>query len=78
MLSLLHFDLKDKSNKEIIFHSIKGDDVEGIILNFIDVHKINLIAMNVQHRNFFEKLFEISLSKKLAFHINVPILAIHH
>lgn len=65
-------------NKEIIFHSIKGDDVEGIILNFIDVHKINLIAMHVQHRNFFEKLFEISLSKKLAFHINVPILAIHH
>ncbi|CAM3975456.1 universal stress protein [Flavobacterium sinopsychrotolerans] len=64
-------------NKDIIFHSIKGDDVEGIILNFIDLHKINLVAMHVHHRNFFEKLFEISLSKKLAFHINVPILAIH-
>lgn len=64
-------------NKDINFHSIKGDDVEGIILNFIDLHKINLIAMHIHHRNFFEKLFEISLSKKLAFHINVPILAIH-
>jgi hypothetical protein len=39
--------------------------VEGIILNFIDLHKINLIAMHVHHRNFFDKLFEISLSKKL-------------
>ena len=64
-------------DKDILSHSIKGDDVEGIILYFIDLHKINLIAMHVQHRSFFEKLFKISLSKKLAFHINVPILAIH-
>jgi nucleotide-binding universal stress UspA family protein len=81
-----HHEIKDNSredwkvlveNNEVTFHSIKGEDVEGIILNFIDLHKINLIAMHVYHRNFFEKLFEISLSKKLAFHINVPILAIH-
>jgi hypothetical protein len=50
-------------NNEVTFHSIKGEDVEGIILNFIDLHKINLIAMHVHHRNFFDKLFEISLSK---------------
>jgi hypothetical protein len=36
-----------------------------------------MIAMHVYHKNFFEKLFQISLSKKLAFHVNVPILAIH-
>ena len=64
-------------DNEVVFHSIEGDDVEGIILNFIALHKINLIAMHVYHRNFFEKLFEISLAKKLAFHINVPILGIH-
>lgn len=63
--------------QRVAFHSIKGDDVEGIILNFIDSNDINLIIMQVHHRNFFEKLFEISLSKKLAFHIDVPILAIH-
>ncbi|TDE48550.1 universal stress protein [Flavobacterium sp. GT3P67] len=61
----------------IALHSISGDDVEGIILNFIDLYKINMIAMHVYHKNFFEKLFRISLSKKLAFHVNVPILAIH-
>lgn len=64
-------------DKEVVFHSIEGDDVEGIILNFITLYKNNLIAMHVYHRNFFEKLFEISLAKKLAFHINVPILGIH-
>ncbi|MDI5889156.1 universal stress protein [Flavobacterium yafengii] len=64
-------------NHNIALHSISGDDVEGIILNFMDLHKINMIAMHVYHKNFFQKLFEISLSKKLAFHVNVPILAIH-
>ena len=64
-------------NQNIKLHSVTGNDVEGIILNFIDSHKINMIAMHVRHKNFFEKLFEISLSKKLAFHINIPILAIH-
>lgn len=65
------------ANHNIALHAVPGDDVEGVILNFIESHKINMIAMRVHHRNFFEKLFEISLSKKLAFHINIPILAIH-
>jgi nucleotide-binding universal stress UspA family protein len=64
-------------NQDILLHSIVGNDVEGIVLNFIDLHKINMIAMHVYHRNFFEKLFKVSLSKKLAFHVDVPILAIH-
>lgn len=62
---------------DIILHSISGNDVEGIVLNFIDLHKINMVVMHVYHRNFFEKLFKVSLSKKLAFHVDVPILAIH-
>ncbi|MDI5951265.1 universal stress protein [Flavobacterium yafengii] len=64
-------------NHNIALNSISGHDVEGIILNFVDSYKINMIAMHVYHKNFFEKLFQISLSKKLAFHVNVPILAIH-
>lgn len=85
-IASLHHEVKDDTreewnalveNNEVTFHSIKAEDVEGAILNFIDLYKINLLAMHVYHRNFFEKLFEISLSKKLAFHINVPILAIH-
>lgn len=59
------------------FHIVLSNDAEGIILNFIDIHKINMITMHVHHKNFFEKLFHISLSKRLAFHITIPILAIH-
>ena len=59
------------------FHIVLSNDAEGIILNFIDMHKINMITMRVHHRNLIEKLFHISLSNKLAFHITIPILAIH-
>jgi nucleotide-binding universal stress UspA family protein len=63
--------------EDVVLHTIRSNDVEGVILDFIDLNKINLVAMHVYHKNFFEKLFQISLSKKLSFHVNVPILAIH-
>jgi nucleotide-binding universal stress UspA family protein len=68
---------KTFKDDSVDFHIVLSNDAEGIILNFIDMHKINMITMHVHHRNFFEKLFHISLSKKLAFHITIPILAIH-
>ncbi|MEC5166895.1 nucleotide-binding universal stress UspA family protein [Flavobacterium sp. PL11] len=64
------------SDSNVTFHSINGNDKEKIILDFIDAHTINMVALHVYHKNFFQKLFDVSLSKKLALHINVPILAI--
>jgi nucleotide-binding universal stress UspA family protein len=64
------------TDHDITLHTISSNDVEGIILDFIDLHKIDMITMHVYHKNFFEKLFQVSLSKKLAFHVDIPILAI--
>lgn len=63
-------------DQDITLHTISNDDVEGIILEFIDLNKIDMITMHVYHKNFLKKLFQVSLSKKLAFHVNIPILAI--
>jgi nucleotide-binding universal stress UspA family protein len=63
-------------NQNINFHSILSNDVEGVILNFIEQNNINMIAIHVRHRSFFQKLFEVSLSKKLVYHIDIPILSI--
>ncbi|WP_264564323.1 universal stress protein [Flavobacterium sp. N3904] len=63
-------------NQNVAFHSILSNDVEGEILDFIEKNNINMIAIHVQHRSFFQKLFEVSLSKKLAFHSKIPILSI--
>lgn len=64
-------------DSNIAFHSVLGNDIEGIILNFIEQNKINMVAIHERHRGFFEKLFQVSLSKKLTFHINIPILSVH-
>lgn len=63
--------------QDVTFHSIVSQDIEGAILDFIDFNKVNMIAMHIHHKSFFERLFQISLSKRLAFHIKIPILAIH-
>jgi len=63
-------------DQDIAFHSILSNDVEGVILNFVEQNNINMIAIHVRHKGFFEKLFEVSLSKKLTFHSNIPILSI--
>jgi nucleotide-binding universal stress UspA family protein len=64
-------------DQNITFHSVLGNDIEGEILNFIEKNKINMVAIHERHRGFFEKIFQVSLSKKLTFHINIPILSVH-
>ena len=67
---------KISKDEDITLHTNNSNDVEGIILEFIDLNKIDMVTMHVYHKNFFEKLFQVSLSKKLSFHNNIPILAI--
>jgi nucleotide-binding universal stress UspA family protein len=64
-------------DQDIAFYSELSNDIEGVILNFIEKNNINMIAIHERHRGVFEKIFQISLSKKLTFHINIPILSIH-
>lgn len=62
--------------KTVTFHNIGSDDFEGTIIDFIALHHTDMLAMTTHHRNFFERIFEVSLSKKLIFHAKIPILAI--
>lgn len=68
--------LQLSNQNNMTLHEIKNSDIEGIILEFIALNEINLITMHVRHESFFNKLFQVSLSKKLAFHVKIPILAI--
>lgn len=63
--------------EKVAFHITASDDVENGILDFIDSHGINMLAMPKHHKGFFEGLFHTSLTKKLAFHLKIPILALH-
>jgi nucleotide-binding universal stress UspA family protein len=63
-------------DQNIAFHSILSDDVEGAILDFIKENNINMMAIHIKYKGFFEKLFQVSLSKKLAVDINIPFLSV--
>jgi len=65
------------ADDKVTFHSILGTDVEQSILDFLEDHHTGMLAMPIHDRGFFESLFHVSLSKKLAFHVKVPILALH-
>ena len=64
-------------NYDVTFHHIESNDKEGLILEFMSLHKTNMLAMTTHHRNFFQRIFDVSLSKKLAFHSKIPVLAFH-
>jgi nucleotide-binding universal stress UspA family protein len=49
---------------------------EGI-LEFVKTHEIDLVIVEPQHHGFFERIFSKSTTKELAFHLNVPLLALH-
>lgn len=64
-------------DENIDFYNISGDHIEQTILDFIDNQKADLLVMRTHKRGFFESLFHRSLTKKMAYHTNVPLLIYH-
>lgn len=64
-------------DEAVRFHIIESDDIEGSILEFISTHKTHLLALHSHKRGFFEGLFSHSLTQKLAFHVDIPLMALH-
>lgn len=68
---------KEFANDPITFFVLPGEEVETTILDFINEHNVAVLAMLTYKRGFFEGLFNHSLTKKIAFHTQIPILALH-
>lgn len=47
------------------------------IVEFVESNEVDLIIVEPYQRNFFERIFQKSTTKELAFRLNKPILAIH-
>lgn len=63
--------------EQVEFHIIGSDEVKDSILSFTETQQIEMLAMLHHKRGFFEDLFHHSLTKKIAHHITIPILALH-
>lgn len=63
--------------REPDFHVLPYDDIQNGIELFVNATGADLIAMSTRKRSLFEKLFDASLTKRMAFTSKVSILAFH-
>lgn len=65
------------SHWPINFFVIPHDDVKETIQDFLHSQHIDLLTMLTEKRGFFEDLFSSSLAQKLAYKLDIPIMALH-
>lgn len=64
--------------KAFSYQLIFGKNVERELNNYLKKESTDLLAMSTQHRNLWEKWFGKSITKNMAYSVNVPLLAFHH
>ena len=61
--------------KNVIVRVMVNKQVDEAIDHYVDVIKADLLTMFTHERSFYEKLFDRSMTRKMAFHSKVPLLA---
>lgn len=59
------------------FFVVPHDDVKETIQDFINNQHIDLLTMLTEKRGFWEDLFTSSLTQKISYKIEIPMLALH-
>lgn len=61
--------------KNIISRVMVNKDIDEAIDHYVEVTKADLLTMFTHDRSFYDKLFNRSMTKKMAFHSKIPLLA---
>lgn len=59
------------------YHDIVNDDIIEGIEEFIEENDIKILAMILRQLNFIDSIFHKSLTKEMAMHTKIPMLALH-
>lgn len=73
----------DEVNQNILYNNmsfqlLEGEDVEDALEKYLDDNSTSMLVMSTHHRSFFDKIFGKSITKHMAYHTNVPLMAFHH
>ena len=60
------------------FQVIIGEDIEKELGNYLKNDSTDLFSMSTLHRTLWKKLFGKSITKRVAYHTHIPLLAFHH
>lgn len=62
---------------DIRFHVYNEMDVERGILEFMKFNQIDAVIMSVHHQSLLKELFSYSIAKRVAYHTDIPVIALH-
>lgn len=68
---------KEIDTGKLHFENIYDEDVVSALLNFSEHNEIDMMMMVTHKRSFFERLFDRSLSKTMAFRSDIPMIIFH-
>ncbi len=63
--------------KNIKAESISETEIVKTLHEYLSVNKIDLLVTATRKRNFIERIFDRSITKRLIFHTHIPLLAFH-
>lgn len=69
--------LNRSSYDNMSFHMIEGEGKMEELIKFAGRRKADLVVMSTYKRNFLQKIAHRSLTKRMAYHSNIPVLALH-
>jgi len=67
----------EKSKGQILFQNVISENISDGLLGYVDSNHISMLAMLTHKRTFFTGLFDRSLTRKVAFKTNIPMLVYH-
>lgn len=59
------------------FQLLEGEDVDDALENYLNKDSADLLVLSTHHRGFFKRLFGHSVTKYMAYHSRVPVMAFH-
>ncbi|MEI8137727.1 MAG: universal stress protein [Bacteroidota bacterium] len=62
----------------ISFQIMRGENIEDALEEYIEEGSTNMLVMSTHHRNFFDKIFGKSVTKHMAYHTKIPLMAFHY
>lgn len=61
----------------ILTLTVSDSDIVRALDKYISEHSSNILVTATRKRNFFDRIFDRSITRKLAYHTHVPLLALH-
>ena len=72
------FAAKFKDDNDVNYVVLEGTSIETAVADYVEENNVDILAMHTHKRNFLQEFFSYSLSKRMAYHLKVPILAIQN